>query len=74
VDRKRRDRAGRHSLRTTPTEIATSSEWRRYAGSFVTRPATAQAALRVGITGFQKDGARLGTIWVDDVYIGRGKP
>ena len=71
---KQKGRGDRAFLRTTPTEIATTAEWRRYTGSFVTAPGVGQAALKIGITGNQKDGARLGTIWVDDIHIGRGKP
>lgn len=64
----------RQNLRTKPEEIRTSTEWRRYTGSFVTLPGTTRAALKIGITGDRKDGAKLGTIWVDDAYVGRGKP
>ena len=66
--------SGRLHLKATPAEIATSPEWRRYTGSFVTPPGIERAALKIGITGNHKDGARLGTLWVDDAYIGRGKP
>lgn len=71
---KDRGKGVRQALYARPTQIDTSPVWQRYAGSFVTRPDTAQAALKIGFTGFETDGAKLGTLWVDDVYIGLAKP
>ena len=71
---KKLDRAGRVFLRTTPNKIALSPEWRRYTGSFIAAPNVTRAALKLGIVGNEKDGVKLGSLWVDDVYIGRGRP
>ena len=71
---KKLDSAGRVFLRTRPSNIALSPEWQRYTGSFITAPNVTRAALKLGIVGNEKDGAKLGSLWVDDVYIGRGRP
>jgi len=67
-------RSARIGVATRPAEIATTPEWRCYTGSFVTPPGIERAALKLGLTGNEKDGARLGTLWLDDAYLGRGKP
>lgn len=66
--------AARQILSVRPEEIDLSGEWRCYTGSFLTGADTARVALKLGLLGYEDEGAKLGRLWVDDVYVGPGKP
>ena len=52
---------------------AAQADWTHYKGSFVTPPEAARGALRIGIEGYVEEGAGLGEICVDDLYVGRSR-
>jgi len=66
--------SGENVLTQTPTavDLKPTAEWQRYEGSFLTLPNTKTFALKFGLAGYRDEGASLGTIAVDDVYIGLG--
>jgi hypothetical protein len=54
--------------------FAAPEEWTRYEGSFVMPAGAARAALKIAIDGQEGQGGGLGELYVDDVYLGAGKP
>lgn len=56
-----------------PEPVAISGEWTRVSGQFVTPLSAARGCLKINIEGFTDQGAGLGEVCVDDVYVGRGR-
>jgi hypothetical protein len=54
--------------------VELTDEWQLVEGSFVTPADAARGAVKIGPAALQKDGAALGRVWIDDVYLGRSKP
>ncbi len=67
------NRKSRGLGRTKLEPFAATDEWTLYTGSFITPPDAARGALKIGIEGFLDEGAGLGEILVDDVYVGRSR-
>ncbi len=63
--------ADRVMAKTTLEPFAPTSDWKRYQGSFVTPATAVRGALKIGISKFEDEGAKLGTIWIDDLFVGR---
>jgi hypothetical protein len=42
--------------------------------SFITPVDATCAAVKIGPQAYEADGAGLGGVWIDDVYLGRAKP
>jgi len=55
-------------------EIELTNEWQLVETSFITPTDAARAAVRIGPAAYQEEGAALGRVWIDDVYLGRSKP
>ncbi len=54
--------------------IKLTDEWQLIETSFITPADAARAAVKIGPAAYQEEGAALGKVWIDDVYLGRGKP
>ncbi|MGD8241151.1 MAG: beta-N-acetylglucosaminidase domain-containing protein, partial [Armatimonadota bacterium] len=63
------DSNARESLRGDLEEIRPTGEWQRYTSTFDTDYATKKFALKFALIGYEDEGMRLGSIWVDDVSI-----
>ena len=55
-------------------EIELTDEWQLIETSFITPADAARAAIKIGPAAYEKDGAGLGKLWIDDAYLGRSKP
>jgi len=54
----------------TSVDLKPTDQWQYYKGSFITLPDTKTFALKFGLTGYRNEGAKLGSVAVDDVYVG----
>lgn len=55
-------------------EVQLTGDWQLVETSFLTAVDAARAAVKIGPVGYQQDGAALGKLWIDDVYLGRSRP
>lgn len=68
---------GRGDRRNAVGEVKTvelTDEWQLVETSFITPVDATCAALKIGPAAYEADGAGLGGVWIDDVYLGRAKP
>jgi hypothetical protein len=54
--------------------IELTDEWQLVETSFITPVDATCAAVKIGPQAYEADGAGLGGVWIDDVYLGRAKP
>ena len=59
----------RHPLESDLPEIHPTKDWKQVAATFHTGFDTRKLAVKLGILGYEDEGARLGRIWVDDIAI-----
>jgi len=55
-------------------EIELTDEWQLIETAFITPADAVRAAVKIGPAGYQQEGAALGRLWIDDVYLGRARP
>lgn len=68
------DRDSRGFARVKLQPIHPTKDWQECSASLVTPANAKRGALKIGIEGFEFEGGGLGSIFVDDVYVGRSKP
>ena len=61
--------SARSSLDAYPVDIEPTREWKQYTFTFHTGFDTRKVAIKFGLTGYEDEGARLASIWVDDLAI-----
>ena len=61
----------RVNLSTYPDEFEPTQEWRQYTVSITTGFAARKLALKFCVMGYEDAGARLGSLWVDDLEIAK---
>jgi len=66
-------RESRGGVPAKPVVLTATGDWTFVSGKFVTPPTAARGALKLNIEGYTDQGAGLGEICVDDVYVGRSQ-
>jgi hypothetical protein len=69
----RSDAGGRVSAYLKLEPFHPTEEWKEYRTSFVTPASARRGALKIGIEGFEAEGGGLGSVTIDEVYVGRSR-